>query len=393
MLRIPGQFSSPTHPLSCSTMHSLSTGRGRSITEHPGNQWFRRLVTELLPEYSVAHSRSYKTELIYEVIARVKKGSPIAGGFVKFEKSTKRWFAIDELATRTTTAQAFRDALSNTYRSSRESKRKCRSCTAAENGPDRRRSTRKARKDGARSHVREQPAFDSVALSPLLLSPKSIPRAEELQMRSLVVHDMPSAMDQKPSAMDQLQSEMDQKPSAIDTMLATVDYSNNAAFLPAGGGHSVAFSEHQEAPSFGPLLTHLSSTPYDHTDDPFEPTPLPLSEGDNSALSSHQSQYIQEALFPPSGLTPLPFNEEACSILPSNQTQCFHQALFPVARAEGHLNNERVWNRHQGAPLSGIENHSTCSCSSRESDRRCGSHFDALSMAELQNEKGRQSPL
>lgn len=58
-----------------------------------------------------------------KVLTTVKDGSAEdVGGFVKQDSKTKRWYAMEESSARTSTAQAFRDALSGTYRSSKQFK-------------------------------------------------------------------------------------------------------------------------------------------------------------------------------------------------------------------------------------------------------------------------------
>lgn len=65
--------------------------------------------------------------MIYQMLHQLKKKSPETGGFVKQDPKTKRWYAVLGSAARTTTAQAFRDALSPSYKSSKQFKKHRRS--------------------------------------------------------------------------------------------------------------------------------------------------------------------------------------------------------------------------------------------------------------------------
>ena len=115
--------------LSC-TSHTLGhsfrpiAGRGRLIGQSPGNQRFQTLVEENLAEYSANGCKSFKSMIIQRVIQQVRSGcSPLSGGFVKYNKVEKHWYAIGDRHSKMITAQAFRDALASNYKSSKLSKR------------------------------------------------------------------------------------------------------------------------------------------------------------------------------------------------------------------------------------------------------------------------------
>jgi hypothetical protein len=98
------------------------SGRGRKVTNHVGNERFRDLIYSEINEYSAAENKTAKSAIIFRVLQEIKDGSPETGGFVKQDSKTKRWYAVEETTGRTTTAQAFRDALSSTYKSSKQFK-------------------------------------------------------------------------------------------------------------------------------------------------------------------------------------------------------------------------------------------------------------------------------
>lgn len=72
--------------------------------------------------YEAAGNKTAKSSIIFQTLRLIKRASPETGGFVKQNPKTKRWYAVDDSSARTTTAQAFRDALSSVYRSSKRAK-------------------------------------------------------------------------------------------------------------------------------------------------------------------------------------------------------------------------------------------------------------------------------
>ena len=99
------------------------SGRGLRTWNHCGNERLRELVQQKLPGYSMARSRVEKSSILCSIIQLFRQESPEAAGFVKQDLRTKLWHTVEDLSARATVAQAFRDALSNRYRSSKHSKR------------------------------------------------------------------------------------------------------------------------------------------------------------------------------------------------------------------------------------------------------------------------------
>lgn len=93
-------------------------GRGKKHSKHPGNLRYSELVHEEMHAYAAAENKAGKSEVISRLVARVRE----TGNFVR-EAGQGRWSLVDEHAVRTTTAQHFRDALYNKYRSSKEMKK------------------------------------------------------------------------------------------------------------------------------------------------------------------------------------------------------------------------------------------------------------------------------
>jgi hypothetical protein len=97
-------------------------GRGRKIFLHVGNQHFRQLVESRLQEYSNAATKLAKSCIICEMVVHIRTNNP-HGGFVKMSSKEGRWYQLRDFLSREKTSQAFRDALSDQYRSTNESKK------------------------------------------------------------------------------------------------------------------------------------------------------------------------------------------------------------------------------------------------------------------------------
>jgi len=100
---------------------TVIVGRGKKVAQHPGNVRFRAYVKEELEEYSAATTKAHKSSIILRVLTRVRDKSHYA--FVKQNLATGRWSRVEEASQRITTAQAFRDALKDNYKSSRAHKK------------------------------------------------------------------------------------------------------------------------------------------------------------------------------------------------------------------------------------------------------------------------------
>ena len=97
-------------------------GRGRKIFEHEGNKRVRNIVKGALKEYVTACSKVDKSLILLRIIRQVRHKNKELIGFVKQDLATGRWLELTEFAARVAVAQAFRDALSTRYKSSKQSK-------------------------------------------------------------------------------------------------------------------------------------------------------------------------------------------------------------------------------------------------------------------------------
>ncbi|CAB9523917.1 Nitrilase family, member 2 [Seminavis robusta] len=101
--------------------YEILIGRGRRCTNHWGNQRFRHMIETELEGYAAAECKRHKSSIIGRVLADIKKHSPNKG-FIKKDVASGRWLAFTDAASRVAIAQAFRDALDDTYKSSKHSK-------------------------------------------------------------------------------------------------------------------------------------------------------------------------------------------------------------------------------------------------------------------------------
>lgn len=97
-------------------------GRGKKCWEHEGNKRLRKIVKVELRDYVTAGSKVDKSLILLRVIRQIRHKNEELIGFVKQDLKTERWMELTEFAARVAVAQAFRDALSSRYKSSKQSK-------------------------------------------------------------------------------------------------------------------------------------------------------------------------------------------------------------------------------------------------------------------------------
>lgn len=101
------------------TDRDIVVGKGKKFYLHPGNVMLRNLVASMLADYSKAHTKAGKSEIISDVVENVNKN----GAFVKRHPSTGKWVYAEDRLCREKCSQTFRDALHETYRSSSVAKK------------------------------------------------------------------------------------------------------------------------------------------------------------------------------------------------------------------------------------------------------------------------------
>lgn len=95
-------------------------GRGKKCTQNPGNKRFRAIIQETLDSYQNAETKVKKSEIIMQVLTQVRADD--GAGFVKIDSASGRYIQVEEASCRIAIAQAFRDALSGAYKSSKKHK-------------------------------------------------------------------------------------------------------------------------------------------------------------------------------------------------------------------------------------------------------------------------------
>ena len=87
--------------------HDVLAGRGASINQHPGNQYFRSLVKHLKNEYVVT-PKSEKPQFAKLVVKHIRALKP-PGRFLRKVKNAKEWTAMDDKGALDKTRQALRE--------------------------------------------------------------------------------------------------------------------------------------------------------------------------------------------------------------------------------------------------------------------------------------------
>lgn len=105
--------------------HVVIGSRNYIYTHYPGNVRFQNVVNSHLDRYRMSKTKHEKSEVISEVITRfLQEGASKTGGFVRYDRKSGRWCKVGYFFARQRTSQAFRDALHETYKSSKVNKRK-----------------------------------------------------------------------------------------------------------------------------------------------------------------------------------------------------------------------------------------------------------------------------
>lgn len=234
------------------SVNEVIIGRGQRVVNHPGNHRFRDLIESHQIAYSTANSRNQKTTTILTIVQE------ISGGFVKLQSRTKRWYKVEDSTARSTVAQALRDGLSGTYRSSKQFKRTKRLGSILE----------KKR--------------DSVSLMAKSLFPAPMYTAQEATQMHRVKSQM-AGENTGTSTTPGLHFGFDNLLSSMTAMNAL--RSNMSSF---NGMHSST-----EAPILAVSLDTLLSSWCMETSDPFEPVPISPS---SPAASVDESPSVDDLL-------------------------------------------------------------------------------------------------
>jgi hypothetical protein len=100
--------------------------RGKQTYNHPGNEYFRKLVLAATSKYSQARTKMERTIIVSEIVDSVRSRG---NGFVR-QNERKEWVEVNDVVAREKTGQQFRNLLGNRYKSSVVGKRRRREQTA-----------------------------------------------------------------------------------------------------------------------------------------------------------------------------------------------------------------------------------------------------------------------
>lgn len=85
-------------------------GRARENFHHDGNRYFRDLIQQNVGPYLAARTKVEKTEAIAAIVDKICQDSP-AGGFIKRDTRTGRWYRIKDNEARDKVGHAIRKAV------------------------------------------------------------------------------------------------------------------------------------------------------------------------------------------------------------------------------------------------------------------------------------------
>ncbi|CAB9519052.1 Nitrilase family, member 2 [Seminavis robusta] len=105
------------------TEHTIIIGRGRVVKQHSANKKFDKMIQAIAADYQAAPCKSEKGAILTRLIHEIGSAADIAG-FVRKDPTTGHWTLVEEALARQTAAQAMRNALSHSYRSSKQFKSK-----------------------------------------------------------------------------------------------------------------------------------------------------------------------------------------------------------------------------------------------------------------------------
>lgn len=104
------------------TDNEVILGRGKQIASHKGNKLYKEIVLSHIKEYSAAQTKALKSSILSHIVNKIRANSAYQAGFVKQDGTTGRWMIAEDSAARIATAQIFRDALHDNYKSSKHFK-------------------------------------------------------------------------------------------------------------------------------------------------------------------------------------------------------------------------------------------------------------------------------
>ncbi|CAB9514048.1 Nitrilase family, member 2 [Seminavis robusta] len=240
------------------TENEVILGRGKQVATHPGNKRFKEVVLSHIKEYSAAQTKALKSNILSHIVSKIRGKSSFQAGFVKQDNSTGRWMVAEDSAARIATAQIFRDALSDSYKSSKQFKQQ-------------RRQDRKglAKKQKLVRENREQESllqqhqdmFQTLSLPPITGS-------SQLAQLQQPPHQSPASQLQYPGVQDRLVGRLNNVLAQLRGGPMIPD-AQVPSFLPS----SPPMKPEEDTGMVSILADHFGAQT-DPCSNPFEPTPI-----------------------------------------------------------------------------------------------------------------------
>ena len=101
---------------------TVIVGRGKKGLLHKGNARLNRLVVDRLRDYDKSADKLEKSILLRRIVRQIRGDNNDGVGFVRYDKKTDRWQELTETTSRVAVAQSFRDAVGESYKSSKKVK-------------------------------------------------------------------------------------------------------------------------------------------------------------------------------------------------------------------------------------------------------------------------------
>lgn len=194
--------------------YDVLCGKGKAAYVHAGNEHFRNLVKARAEAYAKTEKKDEKTEIVQELVKQVRElcqkhnGD---GGFIRFDKVTRRWYEIGNNAAREKAGQTIREHNIRSNPSRSEANRNKRKAA--------RMGKKKAELQGCKktNARKKQQQHAAVVVSPSPISKKHIFFRHQAEDTKIVLHEP------KGSYTKHL-PEYTKEPS--DHMLITLDWSD-----------------------------------------------------------------------------------------------------------------------------------------------------------------------
>lgn len=269
------------------TEKEVILGRGKQIASHPGNKQYKEIVLSHIKEYSAAQTKALKSSILSHIVNKIRSNSAYQAGFVKQDGTTGRWTIAEDSAARIATAQIFRDALHDNYKSSKAFKQQRRQ--DRKGLAKKQKELREAGK-GQQSLVYQHQGGMMFQQRNQAAYPAPIPSFAGVQQAPGVQDQLVGQLN---SVLEQLKGD-----GSLSSIFSTplpvkeeaFEFNTAAAAVPAVNDN------HKESETVAILFDHFGSKLEDPTTNPYEPTPI---SDDAVILNNGQDGFrLRQPLFP-----------------------------------------------------------------------------------------------